>query len=124
MTNEQRINLLTAALRWYASPTTWAHRSTSPPSRAELDRGDRARLALVAVGVDVEAGGGGVSAETAVKGTLPGATPGGHAGAGAGVPYNIPSSLTNTAKAPILEGGFWGNYRSGVQKNLGLEKQE
>ena len=86
MTNEQRINLLTAALRWYARADTWAHRSTVPPSRAELDRGDRARLALVAVGVDVDAGAGGVSVETAVKGTLPGATPGGHAGAAAGVP--------------------------------------
>ena len=65
MTDSQIIATLTAALRWYANAETWIHRvvadpgasktpwsSTSPPSRAELDRGDRARLALRAVGIE------------------------------------------------------------------------
>ena len=110
MTDKQMIDTLTAALGWYTRADTWMHRvdpgvskvpwsSTSPPSRAELDRGDRARLALVAVGVDVEAGGS-VLAEAAVKGNQAGATPGGHVGAGAGVPQYIPLSRTNSSLPP------------------------
>ena len=44
MTDEQRINLLTAALRWYASPTTWG---APPPYWPRSKHG-------LAVGVDVE----------------------------------------------------------------------
>ena len=64
MTNEQRINLLTAALRWYAKADTWQRGldhgpgARVGPNEAYFDEGQRARLALVAVGLPWAGAGG------------------------------------------------------------------
>ncbi len=57
MTDTQRVATLAAALQFYGRTRTWARdRTVDPlrPSRAYLDEGARARLALRACGLGIE----------------------------------------------------------------------